>query len=67
MENSGKESRHLRYIALMGVVSVILLSLLVNYIFVRHILEPIRKLAVQVESLESTHHSPLGNETSDGH
>ena len=59
MENSSKESRHLRYIALMGVVSVISLSLLVNFIFVRHILEPIRKLAVQVESLESRHHSSL--------
>lgn len=53
MVKSGNEARHLRYIALLGVVSVILLSLLVNYVFVRHILEPIRSLAVQVEAMES--------------
>ncbi|MBF0200729.1 MAG: histidine kinase [Desulfamplus sp.] len=43
------EANRLRYIALMGVVSVIMLSLLVNFIFARHILEPIRRLAIQVD------------------
>ncbi len=49
IEVSQKEANQLRYIALMAVVSVILLSLLVNFIFDRHILAPIRKLALQAD------------------
>ncbi len=47
IETSQKESNRLRYMALMAIVIVIILSLLINYIFARHILEPIRKLAVE--------------------
>lgn len=49
IEVSQKEANRLRYIALVAVVSVILLSLLVNFIFARHILAPIRKLALQAD------------------
>ena len=37
-------------IALMAIVSVTLLSLLVNFIFARHIMGPIRKLILQVDN-----------------
>jgi signal transduction histidine kinase len=47
IETSRGESNRLRYIALMAVVCVVMLSLLVNFIFARHILGPIRKLALQ--------------------
>jgi len=47
---SHKEANRLRYIALMAVISVITLSLLINYIFARHILGPIRKLALQADT-----------------
>ncbi|MBF0202168.1 MAG: MCP four helix bundle domain-containing protein [Desulfamplus sp.] len=54
IEISRKEANGLRYIALMGVVSVIMLSLLVNFIFARHILGPIRKLAMVVDGKGGT-------------
>lgn len=50
IETSKKEANRLRYIALMGVITVVLLSLLVNFIFARHIMAPIHKLALQVDS-----------------
>ena len=50
IEISQKEANRLRYMVLMGVVIVILLSLLVNFIFARHILAPIRKLALQADT-----------------
>ncbi|SLM32536.1 Integral membrane sensor signal transduction histidine kinase [Desulfamplus magnetovallimortis] len=49
IEISRNQANRLRYIALLGVISVIMLSLLVNFIFARHILEPIRKLALQAD------------------
>ena len=49
IEVSRGESNRLRYIALLAVVSVVMLSLLVNFIFARHILGPIRKLALQAD------------------
>ncbi|MBU8849069.1 MAG: MCP four helix bundle domain-containing protein [Desulfobacterales bacterium] len=51
IKTSHKESNHLRYIALMAIVAVIVLSLLINYIFARHILEPIRKLVIEADRL----------------
>jgi signal transduction histidine kinase len=48
IEKSSEEANRLRIIALMAIVSVTLLSLLVNFIFARHIMEPIRKLISQV-------------------
>lgn len=45
IETSREESNRLRYMALMAIIIVILLSLLINYIFARHILGPIRKIA----------------------
>ncbi len=45
IETSREESNGLRYMALMAIIIVIILSLLINYIFARHILEPIRKIA----------------------
>ncbi len=44
------ESHRVRYIALLAIVTVVLLSLLINYIFARHILEPIRKLAEEADT-----------------
>jgi signal transduction histidine kinase len=44
IETSRKESNRLRYMALMAIIIVIILSLLINYIFARHILGPIRKI-----------------------
>ncbi len=52
IETSRKEANRLRYIALMAIVSVTLLSLLVNFIFARHIMGPIRKLILQVDTGE---------------
>jgi len=43
------ESNYLRYIALLAIITVIVLSLLINYIFARHILGPIRKLAAEAD------------------
>ncbi len=43
------ESNHFRYIALFAIISVIILSLLINYIFARHILGPITKLVAQAD------------------
>jgi signal transduction histidine kinase len=48
IEKSSEEANRLRIIALMAIVSVTLLSLLVNFIFARHIMEPIRKLISKV-------------------
>lgn len=42
---SERDANQLRYIALLAIVTVVLMSFLINYIFTRHILEPIRKLA----------------------
>jgi signal transduction histidine kinase len=50
VEKSGGEANNLRLIALMAIVSVTLLSLLVNFIFARHIMGPIRKLILQVDN-----------------
>ena len=49
IETSRKEANRLRIIALMAIVSVTLLSLLINFIFARHIMGPIRKLILQVD------------------
>ena len=51
IKKSQKESNQLRYIALLAIITVIVLSLLINYIFARHILEPIRKLAAEADML----------------
>ena len=45
------ESHQIRYIALLAIVIVVVLSLLINYIFARHILEPIRKLVADAGKL----------------
>ncbi len=45
------ESNQLRYIALLAIITVVVLSLLINYIFARHILGPIRKLAEEADTL----------------
>ncbi len=58
--DSGNDARHLRYIGLLAIVTVVLLSLLINYIFTRHILEPIRKLAEEADHLGV--HRVSGNE-----
>ncbi len=49
VENSHAYARNLRYMGLLAIVTVVLLSLLINYIFTRHILEPIRKLAAEAD------------------
>jgi len=51
IKTSHKESNQLRYIALLAIITVVVLSLLINYIFSRHILGPIRKLAVEADRL----------------
>ncbi len=48
IKTSREESNRLRYMALMAIIIVIVLSLLINYIFARHILGPIRKIAKEV-------------------
>ena len=48
---SRSESNHLRYIAVLAIITVIALNLLVNYIFERHILGPIRKLATEADRI----------------
>ena len=53
IKTSRKESHQLRYIALLAIITVIVLSLLINYIFARHILEPIRKLAAEADRMGS--------------
>ena len=45
------EANRLRYIALLVIVTVIFFSLLINYIFTRHILEPIRMLARETDKM----------------
>ncbi len=60
INTSRTESNHLRYIALLAVITVIVLSLLINYIFNRHILEPIRKLAAEAD--RQGHKVPIVNE-----
>ncbi|MDD9301743.1 MAG: histidine kinase [Desulfobacter sp.] len=57
---SQKDSNRLRYIALLAIVTVVLLSLLINYIFTSHILEPIRKLAEEADKIG--HGRSFGNE-----
>ncbi len=49
--DSRVDAGRLRYIGLLAIVTVVLLSLLINYIFTRHILEPIRKLAQEADHL----------------
>jgi len=51
VEDSRTDARHLRYIGLLAIVTVVLLSLLINYIFTRHILGPIRKLAAEADQM----------------
>lgn len=51
IQSSQKESNRLRYMALLAIVIVTVLSLLINYIFARHILEPIRKLAHEADRI----------------
>ena len=51
VEDSRTDAKNLRYIGLLAIVTVVLLSLLINYIFTRHILEPIRKLAAEADHL----------------
>ncbi|MGD9825644.1 ATP-binding protein, partial [Desulfobacter sp.] len=51
VESSRTDARHLRYIGLLAIVTVVLLSLLINYIFTRHILGPIRKLAAEADQM----------------
>ena len=53
IKTSQTESHQLRYIALLAIITVIVLSLLINYIFARHILEPIRKLAAEADRMGS--------------
>lgn len=57
---SRSDANHLRYIALLAIVTVVLLSLLINYIFSCHILEPIRKLAEEADRMGGGR--PSGNE-----
>lgn len=51
VEDSRSDARNLRYIGLLAIVTVVLLSLLINYIFTRHILGPIRKLAEEADQM----------------
>ena len=51
VEDSRTDAQNLRYVGLLAIVTVVLLSLLINYIFTRHILEPIRKLAAEADHL----------------
>ena len=62
IKTSRIESNHLRYIAILAIITVIVLSLLINYIFERHILGPIRKLATEADRLGSL--KPSSNEIS---
>jgi signal transduction histidine kinase len=57
---SRKESNQLRYIALLGIITVVVLCLMINYIFARLILEPIRKLVEEADILGGSKSS--GNE-----
>lgn len=58
--SSKRDANQLRYIGLLAIVTVILMSFLINYIFTRHILEPIRKLAEKADRLGDS--KPQGNE-----
>ncbi|MCG8567304.1 MAG: ATP-binding protein [Desulfobacterales bacterium] len=49
LTTSQRQANQLRYMALAAVVTVLLLSLMVNFIFSRHILGPIRRLTSRVE------------------
>ncbi|CCK80105.1 ATP-binding protein [Desulfobacula toluolica] len=60
INTSRMESNQLRYIALLAIITVVVLSLMINYIFARHILEPIRKLAAEADLLGESNSS--GNE-----
>jgi signal transduction histidine kinase len=51
VEDSRTDAQNLRYIGLLAIVTVVLLSLLINYIFTRHILGPIRKLAAEADQM----------------
>ena len=51
IKTSKTASNNLRYIAILAIIAVIALSLLINYIFARHILGPIRKLATEADRL----------------
>lgn len=54
---SQKQSNQLRYAALVAILTVVVLILLINYIFARHILEPIRRLAEEADRLGVTRSS----------
>lgn len=60
IKTSQQESNQLRYIAILAIITVIFLSLLINYIFARHILGPIRQLVEKVDKPGSSR--SLGNE-----
>ena len=62
IEISRTESNHLRYIAIFAIITVFVLRLLINYIFARLILGPIRKLATEADRLGSI--NPSSNEVS---
>ncbi len=49
VENSRAHARNLRYMGLLAIVTVVVLTLIINYFFTHHILEPIRKLAAQAD------------------
>lgn len=51
IKTSRQEAGRMRYIALLGIVTVVFLSLLINYIFARHILGPIRQIVEKVDPL----------------
>ena len=59
---SEADANHLRYIALLAIVTVVLMSFLIHYIFTRHILEPIRKLAEEADRVGTG--TARGNEMS---
>ncbi|WP_300459009.1 ATP-binding protein [Desulfobacula sp.] len=58
IETSRRESNRLRYIALLGIIIVVVLCLMINYIFARLILEPIRKLVKEADIM-GTSTSPV--------
>jgi len=63
IKKSRTESNQLRYIVLLAVMTAVILSLLINYIFARHILEPIRRLAEEADTLGNQRFS--SNEVAD--
>ncbi len=62
IQTSKTASNHLRYVAILAIITVIALSLLINYIFERHILGPIRKLATEADRIGGL--KPSSNEVS---